>query len=232
MKKLVLFVCIVILASSVSAQEVDKIGFMLELQEKLNLSKGQIDQLMALRMDLKKFHINQNAKRELEKVALDGLFLNREKNLSEIKAKYDEMALLSSAEKYAAIEAEVKALKILDEKQRQEFGAFLEKWHHDRAQKKKHVEIEVEKHMKCCKEKGEECHKEGHEEAHMEKHMEEHIEEHMEGDEEKHEVIIKKEIKEGDKVVHHEMKKYNIEELLEKIKKLEAALEAEKAKNK
>jgi hypothetical protein len=218
MKMLMILVVALFMISTAFTQEIDNIGMMLELQKKLNLSEKQIEQLMAFRKDLKKFYINQKAEYELQELELKEFYQDKEKNLNKIKAQYDKLALLKSAMEYAKLEKEMKALKVLNEEQKQGYYQFLEKWHHDKAQKekKKKVKIEVTED-EIFKE-------EGHKEVIIEKHKGMKQEGHKEV-----EIIRERKGKEGHKA---EKREYKVEELLERIQELEKALEEEKSKKK
>jgi len=138
MKKLILLFVIVVLAFSFSiAGEADKIGFMLEFQKKLDLSKKQVDKLNQLRVQLKKDVINQQAELKIMEVDLKELYREKENNLEKIKQKLSEQYQLKAKMKFSKLEGEVNAIKVLSKEQKNKFGQFMEEWHHKQQMKKK-----------------------------------------------------------------------------------------------
>ena len=144
MKKLfLLFVIVVICLSFGFAGETDKIGFMLEFQKKLDLSKKQIDKLNQLRVQLKKDVINQKAQLKIMEVDLKELYRDKENNLEKIRQKLSEQYQLKANLKFSNLEGEVNAIKILSNEQQKKFGQFMEeRFHKQKMQvKDKHYNI-------------------------------------------------------------------------------------------
>jgi hypothetical protein len=138
MKKLFLLFLAVILSFSFSiAGEVNKIGFMLEFQKKLDLSKKQIDKLNKLRVQLKKDVINQKAQLKIMGVDLKELYRDKENNLKKIRQKLSEQYQLKANLKFSNLEGEVNALKVLSKEQQKKFGKFMEEWFHKQKMKEK-----------------------------------------------------------------------------------------------
>jgi len=136
MKKLLTLIVVLILASSAFTQNLDTIDWMLELHEKLNLSKAQVDRLMTIRLDLKKEFVISNSKDEILEIELKELKRNTEKNLDEIKKKFHEVAFVQVNKNYSELVAEAKALKMLNEDQKKELFTATEQWHKQIRKKK------------------------------------------------------------------------------------------------
>jgi Spy/CpxP family protein refolding chaperone len=143
MKKWIIAAVLLTVSTAVLAGDVCKIGFMLEMQKKLNLSEKQVAEITGLHKAMKKFHINQEAKQKLEEVELKELMGNKAKNLKKIKAQMDKMALLDAETKFKKLETELKAYNLLDSEQKTAFGKYMEKWHHEQMLKDKEKNIKI-----------------------------------------------------------------------------------------
>ena len=141
MKKATLLFMVLCLTVSVFAGETDKIGFMLELQKKLELSETQVKKLMELRTGLKKYHVSQEAKYKLAEIDLKEFSHNKGKNLKQIEKKMQELAGLKAEMEFNKFKTEYEAEKILTADQQKKFGAFMEKWHHEAMKKDKHMNV-------------------------------------------------------------------------------------------
>lgn len=140
MKKILIAFISLIFASSLLAytHEISKFDLMLEFNQKLNLSPNQVKKIKELRLELKKYKINQKAKMEVCKLELNELLHVKEKNLKSIRDKYYALAELQAEINFSDVKSEVDAYKTLSTEQKEQFGVLLEKWHAD---KMKHAKI-------------------------------------------------------------------------------------------
>ena len=142
MKKTILMLLALCIAVSAFAGEVDKIGFMLELQKKLELSEAQVKKLTDLRTSLKKFHVNQEAKYKLAEIDLKEMMHAKKPNLKQIEKKMQDLSKLKAQMEFTKFETGFKADNILSDDQKKKFHAFMEDWHHKQAKKKdKHMNV-------------------------------------------------------------------------------------------
>ncbi|MBC8182971.1 hypothetical protein H8E88_17850 [candidate division KSB1 bacterium] len=144
MKKYFLLSVVVVLSFSFSfAGDVDKIGFMLEFQKKLDLSKKQVNKLNQLRIQLEKDVINQHAQLEIMEVDLKELYRDKEDNLEKLKQKLTEKYQLKAKLEFSKLESEVQAIKVLSKEQKEKFGQLMKEMHHKQKMKvkEKHYNI-------------------------------------------------------------------------------------------
>lgn len=128
MKKLILtLLMLVFCISTVFSQNVEKINWMLELQKKIELSEKQVKGLQTLKMDLKKYFINQKAQINIAELDLKELMRDKANNLKAIKSQLGTMSALRDDMRFSQIETEVKAFKLLTTAQNGKFGSFMEK---------------------------------------------------------------------------------------------------------
>jgi len=142
MKKTTLICLVFFMAVTVFAGETDKIGLILKMQEKLELSEVQQKEIMDLHTGLEKIHINQEAKIKLAEIDLKELYHGEIKDLKKIEKKIHEIAKLKAEMEFNQVESYFKAEKILNDDQKKKFYAMGKKMHHKHAmEKEKHIKI-------------------------------------------------------------------------------------------
>ena len=93
MKKSFFFIMVLVFLVSISfSQNVRTIDWMLELQKKMELKKDQVEKLMDMKFELKKYFVNKEAELEIAELELERLMRDKKYKPDYVRAKLEELA--------------------------------------------------------------------------------------------------------------------------------------------